>query len=231
MSPSDSLAQQAYNAIKKDILMCRLDPGSQIAQAQLAELYSFSVTPVREALKRLESEGFVTSIPRLGYIISPITVKGVEEIYELRSILETSAVRLAIQRASDEQIAQLRERANFVYTFKDPESYLRFLDLNIQFHVSIALASGNRKLAEMLSNTLNEMTRIFNLGLDLRDSAQEMRNEHLALAQVITARNAVQAEQIIQDQISLSRQRVIEMLQERANRGLMNSISERYFQV
>ncbi len=229
MSTSESLAQQAYNAIKKDILMCKLDPGSQIAQAQLAEQYSFSVTPVREALKRLESEGFVHSVPRLGYIISPITVKGVEEVYEVRSILETSAVRLAIQRASDEQIAHICERANFAYTFKDPESYLRFLDMNIQFHVSIALASGNKKLAEMVSNTLNEMTRIFNLGLDLRDSAEEMRHEHLALAQVVSVRNAVQAEQIIHDQISLSRQRVVEMLHERTNRGVMNSIGGAIF--
>ncbi len=212
MKDLQSLANQAYSAIRKDILTCVIDPGTRIAQAQMVERYNFGITPVREALKRLEQEGYVQSIPRFGYLITPITIKDVEDLYDLRTILEKSSVRTAIQRASDEQIAQLCNHASFTYTFKDPESYLEFLDHNIEFHVSIALASGNRKLAEVLAQVLNAMTRIFNLGLDLRDSAEEMRNEHLALAQAISRRDVQAAEQIVDDQISLSRRRVTEMM-------------------
>jgi DNA-binding GntR family transcriptional regulator len=119
---------------------------------------------------------------------------------------------MAIQHASNEQIAEFRRRVDFTYTFKDRESYMEFLEGNIGFHVSIALMSGNRKLAEALSRVLNEMTRIFNLGLDLRDSAEEMRNEHVALASALASREVKRAEQIIEDQIRRSRQRVVEML-------------------
>jgi DNA-binding GntR family transcriptional regulator len=207
-----SLSSQAYTAIKKDILTCVLSPGSTIAQSQLVKGYDFGLTPVREALKRLEQEGFVRSIPRFGYLITAITLKDVEDLYDLRLILEQSAVRMAIERASDEQLYQIQQEAAFTYTFRDPESYLSFLDHNTSFHVAIALASRNRKLAEMLAKILNEMTRIFNLGLDLRDSAQEMRDEHIALASALADRDALRAEQVVSDQICRSRQRVTEML-------------------
>ena len=224
MNDANSLAHQAYAALKKDILTCELDPGSTIAQSQLVKRYDFSLTPVREALKRLEQEGYVQSIPRFGYLITPVTLKDVEDLYDLRLILEQSAVRMAIQRASTEQLAQIQQKATFTYKFKNRLSYLQFLEHNISFHVSIALASGNRKLAEMLANVLNEMTRIFNLGLDLRDSAEEMRNEHILLAAALAQRDIQPAEQIVQDQIVLSRQRVVEMLVQRLDQHAMQQI-------
>ncbi len=224
MNDVKSLANQAYTALRKDILTCELDPGSTIAQSQLVKRYDFGLTPVREALKRLEQEGYVQSIPRFGYLITPVTLKDVEDLYDLRLILEQSAVRMAIQRATDEQLMQIQEKASFTYKFKNRLSYLQFLEHNISFHVSIALASRNRKLAEMLANVLNEMTRIFNLGLDLRDSAEEMRNEHIVLAAALAKRDIQQAEQIVQDQIVLSRQRVVEMLVQRLDQNTMQQI-------
>jgi len=224
MNEVASLANQAYTTLKKDILTCELDPGSKIAQSQLVKRYEFGLTPVREALKRLEQEGFVQSIPRFGYLITPITLKDVEDLYDLRLILEQSAVRMAIQRATDEQVGQIQEKATFTYKFKNRASYLQFLEHNNHFHVSIAMASRNRKLAEMLANVLNEMTRIFNLGLDLRDSAEEMRNEHIALAAALARRDTQQAEQIVHDQIVLSRQRVVEMLVQRLDQRTMQQI-------
>ena len=211
---NSSLAAKAYIAIKKDILTCHLFPGTQIAQSQLVERYEFGVTPIREALKRLENENYVQSIPRYGYIITPITIKDIEDIYGLRLILETSSVRLAIQCASDEELIHLKDGVDFTYTFKDRETYLEFLQHNIDFHVAIAMASGNRKLAEMLRGVLNDMTQIFNLGLDLRDSALEMRHEHVALANALASRNLENAIEIITDQIQLSRQRVMEEISE-----------------
>jgi DNA-binding GntR family transcriptional regulator len=224
MTGTASLTDQVYIAIKNDILTCQLDPGSRIAQSQLVRRYAFGITPIREALKRLEQEGYVQSIPRFGYLITPITVKDVEDIYDLRLILEQSAIRLAIQRASDEQVEQIRQSANFTYTFKERDSYLQFLEHNIHFHVSIAQTSGNRKLAQLLAELLNEMTRIFNLGLDLRDSGQEMRGEHIALANALAERDAGRAEEIVHDQIMLSRQRVLEMMVKRINQQRMEDI-------
>ena len=215
MITSQSFAGQAYAIIKKDILTCVLDPGSKIAQPELVKRYDFGITPIREALKRLEQEGLVKSMPRFGYLISPITIQDVEEIFEQRMILEKSAVQMAIECASDEQLASIMQHANFTYIYKDRETYLIFLEQNISFHRAIALAAGNRRLADILTIVLGEMTRPFNLGLDLRDSAEEMRREHIAIATTLVHRDVEAAEQTITAQITRSRERVVEMLNKR----------------
>jgi DNA-binding GntR family transcriptional regulator len=214
---TNSLADKAHQLIRRDIIQCVLEPGLMVAQGQLVEMYALGITPIREALKRLEQEGFVQSIPRFGYLITPVTVEDIENIYELRLILEKPAVRLAAQRASDAQLAEIEKNAQFTYRYKDTQSYQEFLQTNVAFHTAIALTSGNRRLAENIARLLDDMTRIFHLGLDLRDSAEEMKNEHLALASVLGKRNAELAEEIVEDQIRRSQQRVLEMLNQRSS--------------
>jgi len=85
-------------------------------------------------------------------------------------------------------------------------------DLNADFHRSLGLLAGNQRLADQISKVLDQLTRVFHLGLDLRDSTDEMRDEHLMLAQALSDRDPDRAEQIAQAQISRSQQRVLEAL-------------------
>lgn len=107
MDKNKSIAEQAYWKIKKDILTCELQAGTPVVQAQLVERYQMGITPIREALKRIEQEGYLQSIPRYGYIITPITITDVQNIYELRLILEKPSVRLAVTRASSKVLEQI----------------------------------------------------------------------------------------------------------------------------
>lgn len=223
-----SLARQAYQLIRTDILTCKLMPGEQIAQAALSEKYQLGTTPVREALQRLAQEGLVRSIPRFGYEISPITLADVEEIYELRVQIEPGAARLAALRASPEQIAAIFTSADFTYIYGDHDSYTRFLGLNARFHNAIASASGNRRLADLVAGILDELLRVFHLGLDLKDSADEMRREHLALVQALSERNADLAEKLARVEIESSKERVLAALkQEFAPRGSLSRVERR----
>ena len=213
MNPTQ--ADRAYSKIRRDILNCALEPGLQIAQPQLVERFGLGITPVREALKRLEQEGLVKAIPRFGYLITPITVEDIESIYELRLVLEKSAVRFAAQRATDEQLSEISKNARFTYRYQDPESYQTFLDSNVSFHTAVAMTSRNRRLAEAISKLLEEMNRIFYLGLELRDSADEMQGEHIELAEALLKRDAELIERIVGSQITRSKRRVLEMLDQR----------------
>ena len=213
MNPS--LAGKAYEIVKGEIITCALEPGQQIVQSQLAERYHIGLTPVREALQRLAQEGFVQPIPRFGYIVSPITLSDVREIFELRSIVESSAARLAAVRGLQEQLNEILAHADFTYVYKERQSYTDFLAHNADFHRSIAVAARNQRLVDLVSRLLDELTRVFHLGLDLRDSAEEMRNEHLALAQVLCDRDPGRAEQIVQSQIVTSQNRILEALTRR----------------
>jgi DNA-binding GntR family transcriptional regulator len=207
-----SLSQQAYDRIRGEILDCTLAPGQQIVQARLVEKYGLGLTPIREALQRLAHEGLVQPYPRFGYIVSPVTEEMVRHLYEVRMILETAAVRLAVERASDGQLRQVAESARFTYVYKNHEEYVRFLERNAAFHDSIAVLASNPRLAEVLGGLLDELSRIFHLGLDLRDSAEEMQAEHTALAEALLARDADYAGQVMREQIARSQQRVLEAL-------------------
>lgn len=214
------LSDKTYQTIKNDIVTCALEPGQQIAQADLAARYHVGMTPVREALRQLTQEGFVNPIPRLGYIVSVITADDVHEIYETRSILELATVRLTSLRGSEERLRQIADAANFTYKYKNRQSYSEFLDQNKQFHLSIAQATENRRLTELVARTLDELTRVFHLGLDLRDSAKEMRDDHCALAQAIQKRDADLAARLVQDEIARSQERVLEALAHIPRRSL-----------
>ena len=145
-----SIAQKAYDLIRGEILTCSLAPGQQIVQARLVEKFGLGMTPIREALLRLAHEGLVQPYPRFGYIVSPVTEEMVRHLYEVRMILETAAVRLAVERASDAQLRQVAESARFTYVYKNHEQYVRFLERNAAFHDSIAMLAGNPRLADML---------------------------------------------------------------------------------
>jgi len=214
-----SITDQAYEILRSEILTCRLQPGSQIAQNQLVEQFDLGLTPVREALKRLEMEGFVQSIPRFGYIITPITTKDIEEIFELRLILETAAAKLATKRASDEMLAMLVKNATFSYQYHDTQSYADFLEQNKMFHITIALLARNQHMADILANLLDKSQRMFHAGLELRDSSDEMQHEHTELVDAMIARDADRAAEICEEQIINSSRRIFEMLQNRQDRN------------
>ena len=223
---NQSLADKAYEVLKADIITCALEPGQQIVQSQLAEKYQIGLTPIREALQRLAQEGFVQPIPRFGYVVSPITFSDMRELFELRSIVESAAARLSAVRGSQERLEAIRDSADFGYVYKDRQSYVSFLARNVDFHRSIAEAAGNQRLVDLVSKLLDELTRVFHLGLDVRDSAEEMRDEHLALARALCDRDPDRAERIVQSQIARSQNRILEALIRRLGGDAPSSLGD-----
>jgi DNA-binding GntR family transcriptional regulator len=207
-----SLSDRAYESIKEDILVCHFPPGHQVGQAQLVDRYHIGVTPIREALQRLAVEGYVQAIPRFNYVVTQITTKDVTEIYETRAIIEAAAARLAARRGTDQQLENLLNIADFAYTHKDLETYKTYLSYNAEFHCTIAKIAGNQRMVEIISHLLEELTRLFYLGLDIRDGAQKMRAEHILLANAIHSRDEDKAAELAYTQIEQSRKRVMEAL-------------------
>jgi len=214
-SVKTSLSDKAYETIKADILTCALEPGQQIAQQQLVERYQLGTTPIREALQRLAQEGLVQPIPRFGYTVSYVTLSDVHEVYELRLVLEPSAARLAAMRGTEAQLDRIAQAAGLTYIEEDGRRVPDFSAHNVDFHLSIAVAAGNRRLLDSISRVLDEMTRIFHLGLDLRESAGEMQEEHLALVKALYDGDPDRAEHLMHSQIARSKERVLEALTRR----------------
>lgn len=210
-----SLAAAAYAAIKRDIIRCRLAPGASITEPQLAGRYGFGKTPTREALARLGQEGLVRVIPRRGYIVPAINIQDVHDIFALRLLLETEAAHLAAGNVDGQQLRRLDEICSAGYDPGDPDSAAQFLGVNTEFHVTIARASDNRRLAEIVEQLLCEMERVFHVGLRLRNRSEEMAHEHRDLVVALLAGNGEAARQIVAAQIISAQKMVLE--------GLMSS--------
>ena len=203
------LTDRAYERIKHDIICCAIAPGAEISEAQLCLQYKLGKAPVRMALTRLAHEGLVRAVLRRGYLVMPVTLKDIQDVFELRLMLEPAAARMAAGRVDAQRLRTLDEVCRAGYQSGDVKSISRFLDANKAFHVAIAQATGNSRLADAIEKLLDEMTRLLHLGLGLRNRSQEMQHEHRTLMKALVRGDGGTAERICRDQIEAARNMVL----------------------
>jgi DNA-binding GntR family transcriptional regulator len=208
-----SLTDRAYAYIKRKIIRCEMPPGMSVTESQLVEEIDIGKTPVREALARLVQEGFVLNIPRRGYEVTPITLRDVQELFGLRLILEPAAVQLAAGHVDVELLRYLDDLCRPErYSVQDPESADRHLSANREFHVTIAKASGNRRLAEGIEKLLDEGQRLLHLSLMFRNRSEEIMHEHRELVDALAAGDVDGARRITVEQILAAQRNVVDAL-------------------
>jgi DNA-binding GntR family transcriptional regulator len=133
-----SLTDQAYSGLRKEIITCRLRPGTEVGEQELASRLNMSKTPVRESLVRLTLEGLVEAFPRRGYRIKPVTIKDIADIFTVRKALESVAAELAAVRMSKEELDVLKTLADQTYVQDSSLPVLEFVSANNIFHAAIA---------------------------------------------------------------------------------------------
>ncbi|MCI3953230.1 MAG: putative Transcriptional regulator, GntR family [Burkholderiales bacterium] len=203
------LTDRAYERIKHDITCCSIAPGTEISEAQLCAQYKLGKAPVRMALTRLAHDGLVRAIPRRGYIVTAVTLKDIQDVFELRVMLEPTAARMAAGRVNAQRLRTLDEACRAGYQPGDAKSISRFIEATKAFHVAIAQATGNLRLARTVEELLDEMTRLLHLGLGLRNRSQEMQQEHRALVKALLRGDGVTAERLCRDPSESTRNMVL----------------------
>ena len=171
MPNSVTKKDKAYQAIKKAIISGQLESAKIFNIKELAETFDVSVTPAREALVILASEGLIEPIPRIGYQIKSLSVHDMLEIFHLRIVLEAEGAGLAAERITDDDIRLLeannrleQELVISLQSGHSTHSYNEGYALNLEFHLIIARASGNQRLADMVNKLQNESELV--LGYD-----------------------------------------------------------------
>jgi DNA-binding GntR family transcriptional regulator len=206
------LSDVAYGRIKEDIVRCTLTPGVQVTEAALARRYRLGKAPVRAALLRLSQHGLVRSLPRHGYLVAPVTLKDFHDVFELRLLLEPAAAERAAGRVDGPRLRRLDALCRAGYTPANKAQTTAFLQANKEFHVTIARAAGNERLAAALAALLDEMERIFHIGLAARNRTKEMQHEHKALVDALIAGNGPRAREITIEQIEAARTMVLDAI-------------------
>ncbi|MCZ4353853.1 GntR family transcriptional regulator [Roseovarius aestuarii] len=151
-------SERAYTTIKNMLIDFELRPEARINEVQLSRQLGLSRTPVREALNRLASDGFISLTPNRGFFVRSLSTDGLLDLYELRSIIECAAFTRMCERAEDAQIAELRDFWYGVrddYESREPDDILA---LDEQFHMMIAEFSGNPEIANQLMS-INQRIR------------------------------------------------------------------------
>ncbi|MBC7781814.1 MAG: GntR family transcriptional regulator [Proteobacteria bacterium] len=203
------LNDQAYERIKRDVIACVLPPGSSISESQLGGQYRLGKAPIRMALQRLAHEGLVRALPRRGYVVSPVTLQDIQDIFELRLLLEPQAARQAAGKVDASRLKLLDDVCRAGYRPGDVVGTQRFLEANASFHVTIAQATGNQRLAHLIEALLDEMTRLLHMGLTSRDRSSEMQHEHGALVKALRRGDGDTAALICREQIEAARTMVL----------------------
>jgi DNA-binding GntR family transcriptional regulator len=153
-------------------------------------------------------------------MVMPVTLKDINDVFELRLMLEPSAARMAAGKVSTERLRTYDEVCREGYQPGDAKTTARFLEANKAFHIEIAQATGNARLAAAIEQLLDEMTRLLHLGLGLRKGPQQTVHEHKTLVKALARGDGETAERICREQIEASRNMVLSAIL--TSRSVMN---------
>lgn len=178
---SKTISSIAQERIRHAILEGVLAPGSRIDQNQLARDLNTSLVPVREALKKLESEGFVQIIPRRGAFVADVSLSDVEDLYFARRVVEAAAGENAAPRLSEGDLVQLRRLFKQVNDALKKGDYEGFTRLNRQYHFVIFDAANSTYLSKVIAGLWDLAERYRHRSALIKDRAEAIRVEHKAI--------------------------------------------------
>ena len=202
-------SDEAYEVISRAIVRCDLVPGVIVSEAELAARLNLKTAATRAAVDRLSVVGLLRPIHRRGYVVKPITLRDVNDLFQLRTIIEVGVVRLAAGKVDAAGLERLDLVRTKEYQPGDRDSEARFLQANTEFYLVVARATGNDRLVFALAQTLSEMERLFHFGLAMRNRTAEMREEHRALIEALARGDADEAERVTREELESSKAMVI----------------------
>ena len=158
-----SLADEAYAELRARIVDCRLVPGSRVTEKQLAAELGIGLTPVRQALARLDSEDLVRTLPRRGYQIAPLTIESVNDLFQLWRIVGPAIAELAGQKMSAQTWPKFMAKFRTGLGAVEQADVSSFLQNAEESWMMLAEATGNRRLVAMYVRLVGELRRVFTL--------------------------------------------------------------------
>lgn len=193
----NSQTERAYRTLKRSIMENELVPAAFYLERELAELLGMSRTPVREAARRLEAEGFVEIRPRHGISVLPISPEDMMEIYALLSELEPMAAELAAARGlSDEQLTRISDCVETMDKALQEDNLDAWADADHDFHQLLVSYSGNRRLIWVISTFWDQVYRARKVTLRMREKPIASNHDHRNLVQAIRNRDPEKAREI-----------------------------------
>ncbi len=189
-----SLTKLLAEELKNAIMQGKLAPGERLSEERLASSLNVSRVPLREALRYLESEGYVTFLSNNELAVSKPTVEDVEDYYTIASVLEGLAARLAVERANTEELSRLRELHQLLKEAYHGKKLGRYMEANSNFHRFIADLARNERLHRLIDQMRHEIQKTRILALQLPQRLDFSMREHDQILDAFLKRNPELAE-------------------------------------
>lgn len=217
------LKEQAYQAIRTAILSGEFTPGQRLIETQLAKMLQVSRTPIREALRLLQSEDLVVEEPHNVLRVATFTVADALQLYDCRIALEQLSVAAACQHATDTQLQKLSLLVTQAQKLVQGEvsglTNFQLLNLDYQFHRQLAESSGNLWLRSLLDQVFDKMMLLRIQTIAQNRNVLEIRFEHQRVYEAVRSHDPQAAKQAIYDHLVAAKTRVaseVETMQQNA---------------
>jgi DNA-binding GntR family transcriptional regulator len=208
-----SIRERAYLYLKELILEGEFNTGDRLVERELAEKLKISRTPIREALFRLESQGFVKTVPRKGVVVSHLSNDEIIEVFTILSSLEVLAVKLAAQKLDDQT------KNEFEFYIEKLKSALagdesNFAELHIEINYFLYKSAKSPKLYEILTGLMDHIRAFAKVGYEKPGRRERSMEEHREIMQAICNREFEMAEYLTKIHIENSKKAYIESIKQ-----------------
>ena len=211
------LREVVTETLREAIVSGILKPGERLMEIQMAEELGVSRTPVRESIRKLELEGFVVMVPRRGTYVADLSIKDINEVYEIRTVLDVLAAGLAAERITEEELEELERLLVHIGEFVDQNNVDKLIEFDSQFHDVLYRASRNDRLVGIINNLREQFTRFRSISMKYPGRMQNTVAEHTRLVEAIAQRNPDLAQQIAREHMENSEQTLMKEFDERRN--------------
>jgi DNA-binding GntR family transcriptional regulator len=217
VDPAKSIADQIYETLKNAIIRGEIEPSQRLFEMEVAKIFNASRTPVREAFRRLEQDGAAERLAQGGIRVPQLDEQTIQDLYNLRAILEVHAIELASARISAEEIAylkQIRAQANELLSSSDISQDFtlnRFFELSSMFHDTIYNATRSRVLIKVISNIRAMVLSMRSMSIRL-DSIREVWDEHSRLIDHLERKEKADAVRLIKQHVSKTAGQVLSFI-------------------
>lgn len=198
---SSALADQAYEAVKQMIFDFELLPGLRFSEAELTSRLGISRTPLRQALQRLQNQGFVGVLPKMGWFVSPIDFEVMDELYDLRILIESHAVERLVKSPDLSALQAI--------WFVKPALRMReakvLETMDEAFHATLVAAAANREMKRVHAEVTDRIRLIRHLDFTKDSRITATYEEHGAILRAILERRKAEAVRLLRAHIEQSK--------------------------
>ena len=189
-----SLSSRVFHTIRENILSGKYATDEELKEKNIGEELGVSRTPVREAIRKLELEGFVVMIPRRGTYVANLSIKDINDVYEIRISLDVLAAGLAAERINDDELETLQRLLVEIGQHIEENNMDKIVEVDIAFHDVLYQASRNERLCNIINNLRKQITVIRGRSMMYPGRLADTMEEHRALVDSIAARDVERAQ-------------------------------------